>query len=239
MRFLNTLLVIVALLVVPAPSGAQPGADPSGHWQGVIDVPDMTMAIEIDLGKNERGEWIGAFAQPAQKVKGLPFRSVSIDGRTVRLVLKASAEVSTFDGTMTADGETINGTVAQGGVSAAFTLTRKGEAKFVVVPKSAAVSAAVTGTWHGRLESDGRHMRVTLTITNHSDGTATGSIVSPDGTGISIPIAMTEQGTTLNIDAVAVGATFAGIVNTTGTELAGTWRQAGVTLPLTLRRTVP
>jgi hypothetical protein len=60
------LLSFAALLLLPAARLlAQPTIDPSGHWEGAIQVPDTPMKIEIDLAKNASGALAGTFGQPA------------------------------------------------------------------------------------------------------------------------------------------------------------------------------
>src|SRR3954462_3661295 len=119
MRTVTRTLVVAALLLVPAsPLRAQPAADPSGHWEGAIQVPNMEMRIEIDLAKNAAGKLAGTFGQPAQTVRGLPLSSVAVDNRSITLVLKAGPDPSTFEGTLSEDGKSMSGTVAQAGKSA-------------------------------------------------------------------------------------------------------------------------
>jgi hypothetical protein len=76
-------------------------------------------------------------------------------------------------------------------------------------------------------------------MSNQPDGTASGTIVSPDGTGVEVPVAITQKASNLTIDVVSVGASFAGVLNAAGTELAGTWKQGSSSLPLTFRLTKP
>jgi hypothetical protein len=117
-----------------------------------------------------------------------------------------------------------------------FTLTRTGDATIPPAPKSAPIGKELEGTWKGALDVAGRQMRLVLTMTNQPDGTATGTIASPDGSGVDIPIAMTQKASDLSIEVATVGASFAGVLNAAGTELAGAWTQQGTSLPLTFRR---
>jgi hypothetical protein len=49
MRSLTRLLLAVALPLFPAaPVLAQTSIDPSGHWEGVVEVPNTEVKIEID-----------------------------------------------------------------------------------------------------------------------------------------------------------------------------------------------
>jgi len=95
-------VIVSSLLLAPAASlSGQRAADPSGHWEATLKLPNNTsMDIEIDLTKNDKGEWAGTFGQPAQSVKGLPLSTVTADGRSVKFVLKGGPEATTFDGTL-------------------------------------------------------------------------------------------------------------------------------------------
>src|SRR5262245_50268012 len=155
-----TRTLIAALLVLSASSlRAQTAADPSGPWEGTIQIQDTLLNIEIDLAKNNKGEMAGTFGQPAQQVKGLPSSTVAVDGRSVHFVLKA-VQPATFDAPLSADGGSMTGTAAQGGYTIPFTLTRRGDARIAAVPKSAAIGKELEGTWNGRLETNGGQMRL-------------------------------------------------------------------------------
>ena len=49
-----------------------------------------------------------------------------------------------------------------------------------------------------------------------------------------IPVAISQKSASVTLDAVSVGASFAGVLN--GAELQGSWTQGGATLPLVFRR---
>ena len=238
MRPLTHLLTLATLLLLPAPSLlAQPAVDPSGHWEGTIQAqPNMAMKVEIDLARNGKGELAGTFGQPARGVKGLPLSTVAVETGAVRFVLKGGPDAATFGGTLSADGRSISGDVSQAGYTVPFTLTRTGDARIAPVPKSAAIGKELEGTWNGTLDVNGQPMRLIVKMANQPDGTATGTIVSPDGSDVEVPIAMTQKGSNLMIDVTSIGASYSGVLNATGTELAGTWTQQSSALPLTLRK---
>jgi hypothetical protein len=234
MRLFTQLIPMAALLLAYAT--AQNSSDPSGHWEAVIQAQGQDVKIEIDLAKNSKGEMIGTFAQPAQGVKGLPLSKITVDGRSVYFVLKADVQPVIFAGVLSADGKAITGDIALAGESIPFRFARTGEAKFTAVPKSAPIGKELEGTWNGTLETAGGQMRLTLKMANQPDGTAAGTVVSVDGSGVEIPIAMKQNAASLTIDLPTVGASFAGVLSSTGTELTGTWTQQSVTLPLTFQR---
>jgi hypothetical protein len=124
----------------------------------------------------------------------------------------------------------------EGGYILPFTLTRTGDAIIAAAPKSAAIDRALTATWQGAMDVAGRSMRVIISMTNHPDGTATGTVVSPDGSGVEIPIAITQRAGDVTIEVPSVGASFSGALNSDKSALSGTWKQGPVVLPLILRR---
>src|SRR5262245_24460400 len=233
-RFKPALLVAL-LLRSASPLGAQTPLDPTGHWEGTVQIQDTMMAIEMDLTRTDKGELAGTFGQPAVRVKGLPLSSVIVDGGTVQILLKSGPTPTTFVGTVAADGRTMSGDAAQGGYSVPFTLTRTGDARIAAVPKSAPIGKALEGTWNGTLEVGGAEMRLIVKMANRPDGTAAGTVASPDGSGVEIPIGIAQKGSSVTIDVVSIGASFVGVLNDAGTEMTGTWTQQSNTLPLTLR----
>jgi hypothetical protein len=235
----RTLMLAVLVFVLATSLPAQTPVDPSGHWEGTVQVPDMELKIEVDLAKNSKGQLAGTFAQPAQGVKGLPLSTVAVEGRSVRFVIKAGPEVSTFSGTLSDDGKSLSGEVTQGGQSLPFSLTRTGDARIAPVPKSPPIGKELVGTWNGTLDAEGRQIRLVLKMANQPDGTATGTIVSLDGSGVEIPIAIAHKASNVTIDVPSVGIKYVGVLNAAGTELVGTWTQGPGELPLTFRRAKP
>src|SRR5687767_11675741 len=58
----------VAVLSVAALFG-QSGTPGSGHWEGTLQLPDKQVKIEVDLAKNDKGEWMGGINIPEQNLK--------------------------------------------------------------------------------------------------------------------------------------------------------------------------
>ena len=218
---------------------AQASADPSGHWEGAVQLREMPLVIEVDVVRNANGVLAATFTQPSDGVKGFPFAKVAFEGRTLRLELKAGSEPSTFTGVLSEDGATITGNAQQAGVSASFRLTRTGQARVATLQKSGRISKDLEGTWNGTLDVDGKPLRLALTLTNHADGTASGTIVSPDGSGIAIPVGIKETASDVSIEVPVVSAVFAGTFNSAKSQLAGKWMQGPRSIPLTLRRGAP
>ena len=235
----SRLFALVAVInVLMSALAAQPIVDPSGHWEGTVQAPDLAVTIAIDLARNGEGQLAGTFTQPEQGIKGLPLSTITLEGRSLRFVLKPGQGGGTFAATLSDDKRVMAGdfTTNEGGYVLPFTLTRTGEARIAAAPRSAPIDPALTGQWHGAMTVAGKPMRVIVSMTNHPDGTATGTVVSPDGSGVEIPIAITQTAAKVSIDVPSVGASFDGVLNADKTELTGTWRQGPEPLPLVLRR---
>lgn len=226
-----------ASALAQAPSSAKaPEGQPAGHWEGSIDVNGTPLPIEIDITKDAAGAWTATFGQPAQGVRGLPLGDLKVDGRTLAFALKAGPATSTFAATLSDEGTTMTGTVEQGGRTMPFTAKRTGEAKVMAAPKNAAVAKDLEGTWNGLLEAGGRQMHLVLKIANQADGTATGSIQNLDIAGPELSVGLAQKEKSLTVDVSAISGSFVGVLSADGTELSGTWTQAGGSLPLVFKK---
>jgi len=239
MRRLTRLLMTAAFLLSPVPSLlAQTAVDPSAHWEGAIQVPNMEVRVEVDLATNSKGKLAGTFSN--QSLKGFPFGDVAVNGRSVRLLLKAGSGGGTFEGTISADGKWLSGDfiTAEGGFSVPFTLARSGDARIAPPARSAPIGKELDGSWNGTLEIGGRKQPLVLTMSNQQDGTSIGTIVSVDE-GLEIPIGITQEASNLTLDVKAAGGTYIGALSKEGTELVGTYSQGALVAPLTFRLARP
>jgi hypothetical protein len=231
MRSNTRIAVVAALLLLPASSlRAQTAVEPSGHWEGKIEVPGMDVAFELDLAKNA-GAYAGTVGMPAQKLKGLPLVKVVVEGKTVTFAVRTD---QTMTGDISDDGKTMSGTFAGAGGSVPFIASRTGDARVAPPVTSAAIGKELEGTWTTTVEDTGNH--VALTLTNHTDGTATGSLVNLSEGGLQIPIRFTQDGTSVTFEATVAAGSFSGTLNAAGTELAGTWREGTISKAITFRK---
>ena len=114
MRLAIALLTLSLLVPVSAP--AQTAVDPSGHWEGTIQAPEMETKIEIDLARDGAGALIGTFGQPGERLTGLPLSDFALDGTSIRFQIKGKAGERAFDGKLSADGKSITGSFHHAGV---------------------------------------------------------------------------------------------------------------------------
>jgi hypothetical protein len=238
MRTMTRSFLVAAMLVAAAATftQAQTAVNPSGHWEGTIQVPDMPVKVEIDLATNSKGELAGTFTQ-TDRLNGLPLTNLAIDNQAVTFQIKGSpAGERLFKGDVSADGLSMTGKFAQAGYSIPFSLTRTGDAKIAAPAKSAQIGKALEGTWNGMLEVNGVRRQLVLTLANQPDGTSTGTFLNVEE-GLEIPIAaITQAASRVTLEIKAVAGAYAGALNGEGTELTGTLTQGSATLPLTFRK---
>lgn len=229
---LSRLAVAVLLLVPPLFGQSTPG---SGHWEGVIQLPDNEVAIEVDLAKTNEG-WVGTLKSSQQKMKA-PLEKIAAKENSVSFAIKGVPGNPAFQGTLSADGKSISGNFTQGERSFTFKLTRTGDAKIEAPAKSTPVSKEFEGRWEGTLDVGERQLKLALKLANQPDGTAAGSIISVDQGGAEIPITtITQKGSNLKLDIEMIGGSYTGDLNKEGTELSGQWSQGPGTFPLTFKR---
>jgi hypothetical protein len=237
MRYYSRSMIIVAALAAAAvASRAQTAVDPSGHWEGTVQVPDMPVKVEVDLIKNNNEALAGTFNQPGQ-LTGLPLAILAFEERSLTFQIKGSATGERlFKGDVSADGLSISGMFAQAGYSMPLVLTRTGDARIEAPARSPRIDKTLEGTWRGTPEVRGVQRQLVLTMANQPDGTSTGTFLNVEES-LEIPIsaiAQTESKVALEIRAVS--GSYSGALDADATELAGTLTQGSVSLPLTFRK---
>lgn len=222
--------ILAAFALTAVTAAPQTAVNPTGHWEGSLDAPSMTIAFQVDIAKTPDG-FAGAITIPSQHLKGLPLVKIAVDADSVTF---GAREDQLLSGSI--DGKTMAGTYTAGQMSLPFTLTRTGDAAIAPPPASPAIPKQFEGTWRGALDDTGGQLDLVLTMTNRPDGTAVATIVNHSEGGLRIPAVVTQHGASITVESPAVPGSFTGELNAAG-ELAGTFRQGGESVPLTFRRT--
>jgi hypothetical protein len=229
-------LLVAALLLPPAAPLAQTAVGPSGHWEGAIQAPERKVRLELDLTQKGAGDFSGTLTNQDEQVKGLPLLMVTVVDKSISFHARTDQR---FNGVLSTDGTTMSGTflidTEEGSFTVPFSATRTGEARVPAPPRSAPLAKGLEGTWNATLAVHGKQKRAVLTMSNHPDGTSTGTIVSVDEGGLQIPIAITQTADGLTINLVT-GGSFTGKLNAQGTDLVGTFTEGSLSLPMTFRR---
>ena len=227
--FVPSIVAMTTIVCCAVPAHAQ--SDATGHWTGSVQVQAMRLDFVVDITRSAHGDLVGTIDLPTQRIKGLPLQKIAVDGKAVTFYAR---DDQPFRGLLTSDG-TIAGDMSIEGLSAPFTMTRTGDGVFTPAPRSAGINKGIAGTWSGALEANGRKLRLVLTVEAQPDGTMVAEMIDVDEGGLRSPVKLTQQGSTLTIESVAVPATISGTLNADATEIAGTFSQGSSNLPLTLR----
>jgi uncharacterized protein len=232
-RHLLAMVTVLTFALCGEAVARQSTPAPSGHWVGTLEV-GASLGVEVDLARQDAGAWRGTFTVPAQGQKGVPLGDITVKNTDVEFAIKGGMGDPRFKGELSVDGKTITGTFSQGGASLPLTLTWKGEPQFEAPVKNPAVSKALLGTWEGTLDVKGKMLRLVLTLTNGPDG-ASGKLVSVDQNNFEMPVTrITEEGSHVKLAITMVSGGFEGDFK--AGELAGTWTQGPLSLPLVFKR---
>jgi hypothetical protein len=226
----RVLAIVGLMLWAGAGARAQTAVDPSGHWEGSIDLQGTQLGFEIDLVKSN-GDLSGTMNIPSEHLKGLRLLKVALDGNAIGF---HSRRDQPFAGSVSPDGRSISGSYSIEGFSVPFTLARTGDARLEPPVKSRPITKELAGTWSATLEA-GRGMRVLLTMANHPDGTATGQVVNLDQGGLELPVVITQNASSVTLDAGPAIGGFSGVLNAERHELVGKWTQGTASIPVTFR----
>lgn len=126
MRFPARLRVLLAAVLVLAAPLAGQNAGPAGHWEGAIELPGQKLEVRVNLTAEGAG-WKGRIDIPAQGAKDLSLASIKAEGATVSFAISGIPGNPTFEGKISAGGETLSGNFSQGGQSFPFSLARKAD----------------------------------------------------------------------------------------------------------------
>lgn len=122
-RRVSTTLFCSMSLVVPAAGTV----DPAGTWQGAVIWRPATIEIDVIVTLAPEGDaWSGELAAPTARVEEHELADVTVDGREISFRHTDRPAEGTFRGTVSADGERIEGRFVQSnGQSTGFVLHRR------------------------------------------------------------------------------------------------------------------
>ncbi len=230
-------LAIGLLLLAPSGLRAQTAADPSGHWAGSIEIPNRTLDFQLDVAKNRSGDFGGAITVRSDDSDGFPFplNRIAVDGTAVTFYARSD---SPFHGVLSGDGRVITGTAILSGYELPFTMRRTGEAQFSPAPTSRGVGSDLEGSWSATLAVAGQQFRLVLTVERQPAGAVIARLVDLDEGGLVIPVVITQEASRVSYASRGVRTIYSGELNAAGTELAGTWTQGELSVPLTFHRAI-
>jgi uncharacterized protein len=214
----------------------QAGHPAVGHWEGEITLPTATLGMRLDLDEAE-GAMSGTIDIPVQGMRGFKLVDVSVHDDQVSFRLPGIPGDPRFNGSLTADEQSITGKLSQSGQTFPFAIkrtikqVREGE-----TPGRGLPGEGFAGVWQGSLRPNAFELRLLIKLADGGDGLS-GTLSSIDQDARDIPITKaTQDGRMLHFEVATIHATFDGELSTDGSEVVGKWKQGSNALPLTIRR---
>jgi fermentation-respiration switch protein FrsA (DUF1100 family) len=201
-----------------------------GDWEGTLKVGPAELHLVVHLAADGQGGFRGTLDSLDQGIKGIPLSAVSL--KAANLNWTASSIGASYEGKLSADGTTAQGTLSQGGQSLPlnFKHVAAAAAKPPVKPSD------IDGAWQGTLDfGQGTKLRLVAHIVNTADGLAA-NLESPDQGAGMMQAKVTRKGAAFKLEIDKVGATFEGKINQALDAIEGTFTQNGMPVPLTLKR---
>jgi uncharacterized protein (TIGR03435 family) len=109
--------------------------DLGGTWQGSLNIQGNALRVVFQVTKAGDGKFTGQGFSIDQGGQPIPMSAISVDGRTVKWKLELLN--ASYEGAFSADGNTITGTLTQGG-PAPLNLTRATPQSAWVIPEPVA-----------------------------------------------------------------------------------------------------
>lgn len=125
---LGLALLLGAGSSLPYPCPAQPAFDGGveGTWLGTLKGPGYELRLVFHISKEDDGTFTATLDSPDQGATGVPVSEVIVSDDSLRLEVQVAAAV--YEGRISEDGTTIDGTWTQGGGSLPLVLTRTDDA---------------------------------------------------------------------------------------------------------------
>lgn len=231
-------LILVLFLAGSVRSAA--AQNPSGRWEGDIQIPGDELSVVVDLLQDDAGKWSGSITIPSLNVKGAPLTDVAVKEGDLNLTIKsalASPEAGPAKLTAHLAGDALTGDLLQGGNSAPFTLHKTGPPQVDEVARSTPVGSEFEGEWKGEYELFGYKRHVSLKLFNHEGTGATADFVVVGKRVNNLPVDLvTQEGDFLTVDSHETGLSYEGRFVRNANELIGVIIQGGIETPLVLHR---
>ena len=220
-----------ASLIVFGAAVAFAQADPSGHWEGMLDMPNNPQILALDLAKNDKGAWTASLGVPEKKFTGLRVSDLIVEGNQVKFTAPDVPGNPAFD--LTFSGGKLAGTLSAQGGSLPLEMKRTGDAKVEAVAPSPAVSKELEGDWEAVMPApDGQTHSIIVHLDNQPDQTVRGTLdgATKNATQL-VLVGIKQTGDAVEFRLHIVGAVFKGNLNGERTELSGEWTQAPEPIP--------
>src|ERR1700722_1903204 len=209
------------------------GQSLAGTWAGSLKAGDNVLHFVLHIGVTEYGVAVATIDSLDQGVYGIEAGSLKEAGSS--FLFDIPSVNATFEGTVSANRESIDGAWSQGGAHLPLVFHRQPRIALSKSP-SGAISTA-EGTWQGAIEANGMRYRLQLHISHDAQGHLVATMDSIDqGINGFHASQATESDSQIHLELPTVRSTYDGTVNSVRNSMTGTWRQNGEPTELTFHR---
>jgi hypothetical protein len=220
-HFLVGLAVVASL---PAFLSAQTPLPLAGSYTGTLQAGEAQLHLVLHLTKSADGAYHASLDSLDQGVYAIEASSTSIAAATLKLEIASVG--AHFEGKISADHRTIDGTWSQGSASLPLLFHRQAAGAAARKPTDAVFP--VEGLWQSALETHGMRLRFQLHVSHDTEGQLIGALDSLDQGVSGLPaINMQLKEAAFHFEIPAVAGVFDGTLNAAKNKLSGNWSQTG------------
>jgi uncharacterized protein len=221
-----TLIPETVLGLTQAPSPLSP----EGTFTGTLQAGQGQLHIVLHLSRNSVGALRATLDSLDQAVFAIEASSVTLNSGTLKFVIR-NVGVS-FEGTVSPDLKTIDGTWSQGGNALPLVFHQEPASH-----KPEDAKFPVEGLWQGALEAHGLRLRFQLHISHDPDGKLIGALDSLDQFVSGLPAAKVSlKESAFHFEIPNLSSTYDGTLDTTKNRIAGVWSQSEIKEKLEFKR---
>jgi len=221
-RHLLTSIAIVACL--PCFLSAQTPVPLAGSYTGTLQAGEAQLHLVLHVTKSADGAYHASLDSLDQGVYAIEASSTSIAAATLKLdVASVGAH---FEGKISPDHRTIDGTWSQGSASLPLTFHRQSAGAAARKPTDAVFP--VEGLWQSALEAHGMRLRLQLHVSHDTEDQLVAALDSLDQDVSGLPAVKVQlKEAAFHFEIPAVAGVFDGTLNPAKNKLNGNWSQTG------------
>jgi hypothetical protein len=204
-----------------------------GTWSGSLQAGDTVLHFTLHVSKGEYGSPAATLDSLDQGVYGIEVSS--LEYRESVLKFEVSSVNASYQGEISPDHRTVEGTWSQGGATLPLTFHRQPRVTIAKTPAGAIATAE--GTWQAALDTDGMRYRLQLRISHDAHGVLNATMDSIDqGINGFRASQVTQSDSAIHLELPAIRGTYDGSLNSIRNTISGIWRQNGESASLTFKR---
>jgi pimeloyl-ACP methyl ester carboxylesterase len=204
-----------------------------GSWAGTLQAGDTVLHLILHVAKGDRDSLKGTLDSPDQGVYGIEAAFLVRTGSTLKMEVPSVNAI--YEGKISVDYHTIQGTWSQGGASLPLLFQRQAHAASAKPPPDAVATSE--GIWQGVHHSNGMALRLQLHISHDARGQLTARLDSIDQGINAFPAAnVSQKEAAIHFDLSAVQGVYDGTLNAAQNLISGSLQQSGSSTVLNFRR---